>query len=174
MAPNLWKQTLEKDTRPGSIVELSFLISATKRGSERSGSKIRSFLSHPIHCESEAYARSRQSKARSRQNMTMQRPFFQVLHLRHRAGPIAGSRIGVRDKCGNEGGRLHGFGFLQFRDGVAGFSCLDIDPPVCHLGKEVCRIEIRSPLGLLPRPLVFALPRKRKNIVNRDLRGKGT
>jgi hypothetical protein len=38
---------------------LSFLMSATKRGSDRRGSNIRSLFSHPIHCESEAYARSR-------------------------------------------------------------------------------------------------------------------
>ena len=33
---------------------LIFLSKATKRGSERSGSKVRSSLSQPSHCESEA------------------------------------------------------------------------------------------------------------------------
>jgi hypothetical protein len=42
------------DPEPGSdeppyFSSLSFFISATKRGSERSESKVRSFLSHPSH-----------------------------------------------------------------------------------------------------------------------------
>ena len=42
--------------RPSRVycANLSFLSNATKRGSERSGSNMRSLLSHPIHCESDA------------------------------------------------------------------------------------------------------------------------
>ena len=75
---------------PIQLSDPSFFISATKRGSERSGSKIRSFLSHPIHCGigcvglfkaiQRAFAIAQtdiHQRQVERQNMTMQRHSFE-------------------------------------------------------------------------------------------------